>query len=235
MPRFSARGLTFPGLGVVGGQQVLEDLAEQLGVERHFLFDRRILRNGELVAVQDVNQPADLGLAVAGLAVGRAEIDLALFAEEKLVGDVRGAVVAVGKSVDADVDGLLLAALDLIQALEQAAVHEGDGGEEPEGFVGVRQQAAVAIEVVGHEVLAVAAELALAHLLIERGEEEILHNGLVVAAILRLEGGKQCGHLARVEQGGGKQALFLEEPAENDPRDKPDQGKNGSERFTRSF
>jgi hypothetical protein len=47
------------GLGflVVGGEEVLEDLAEQFGVEGDFLIDGGVLDDGELVAVQDGMRP----------------------------------------------------------------------------------------------------------------------------------------------------------------------------------
>ena len=50
------------GLRVVGGEEVLEDLAEQFGVEGDFFFEGGVLFDGEFVAVEDVNQAADLGL-----------------------------------------------------------------------------------------------------------------------------------------------------------------------------
>ena len=59
----------------------------------------------------------------------------------------------------------------------------------------------MAIQVVGHEVLTVTAELALAHFLVQRGKEEVLKNRLVVVAFLCVEGGQQLGGLVRVESG----------------------------------
>ena len=50
------------GLRVVGGEQVLEDLAEQFGVERDFLLDGGVFSDGELVAVEGVDEAADLAL-----------------------------------------------------------------------------------------------------------------------------------------------------------------------------
>lgn len=47
------------GFGVIGGQEVLEHAPEQLGIERDFLLDQRVLGNGELVGLEDVEQAAD--------------------------------------------------------------------------------------------------------------------------------------------------------------------------------
>ena len=55
------------GLGflVVGGEEVFEDFAEEFGVEGDFLINGGVLDNGELVAVQDVDEAGDLfGLAL---------------------------------------------------------------------------------------------------------------------------------------------------------------------------
>ena len=64
------------GLGflVVGGEEVLEDLAEEFGVEGDFLIDGGVLDDGELVAVQDADEAGDLFLFALGVAIGRGEV-----------------------------------------------------------------------------------------------------------------------------------------------------------------
>ena len=55
------------GLGflVVGSEEVLENFAEELGVEGDFLVDGGVLDDGELVAVEDVDEAGDfLGFAL---------------------------------------------------------------------------------------------------------------------------------------------------------------------------
>ncbi|MCY1356130.1 hypothetical protein D9M69_425720 [compost metagenome] len=52
------------GVRVVAGQQVLEHLAQQFGVQRHFFIQRRVLVHRESVAVQQVDQSFD-GIALA--------------------------------------------------------------------------------------------------------------------------------------------------------------------------
>ena len=47
------------GLWVVGGEQVLEDLAQKLGVEGDFLIDGRVFNNGEFIRVKNAQEPAD--------------------------------------------------------------------------------------------------------------------------------------------------------------------------------
>ena len=186
-------------LGIVGGEQVFEDLAEQFRVESDFLLDGGVFGNGEFVALEDVDEAADFGSAVASSAVGCAQVHLALGAEEQVVGNLERIIVAVGEAVDADVVGLFSGPKRLIEALEQAAVQNGMEPKSLRRCVGVLQEAPVAVEVVRHEVLAVLAELALVHLLIQRGEEEILQDGLVVGTFLGLTLVQQRGDLARVK------------------------------------
>lgn len=54
------------GFGVVGGQQVFKDLAQELRVQGDLLFNRGVFGDGEFVAVQDIDQAAHLVAPVGG-------------------------------------------------------------------------------------------------------------------------------------------------------------------------
>ena len=49
------------GLRVVGGEQIFENLAEQLWIKRDFFLDGGVFGNGELVAVENMDKPRDFG------------------------------------------------------------------------------------------------------------------------------------------------------------------------------
>lgn len=170
------------GLGVVGGEKVLEDLAEQLGVKRDFFLDGGVFGNGELVAVKNVNEPRDFGRLEFVVAISIAKIDDALIAEEQVVRHLERVVVAVGEAINTHVVRFFFGATSFVQALEKAAVHEGDASEELEYFIWILHQAAIAIEIVRHEILPGLAEHALIHFLIECGKEQVLQDGFVKSA-----------------------------------------------------
>jgi hypothetical protein len=46
-------------IGVIAGEQVFEDLAEQFGIKRYFFVQRGVLVDGEFVAVEQIDQPLD--------------------------------------------------------------------------------------------------------------------------------------------------------------------------------
>ncbi len=106
-----AEGLAGGGAGVfvVGGEEVFEDLAEQLGIEGDFLFQRSVFLDGEFVAGEDFDEAADFRALRAGgafvfLAIVLREIDGALRTEEEIVRQMAGLVRIVGKAVE---DGVI--------------------------------------------------------------------------------------------------------------------------------
>ena len=82
------RLLAGSGLGfvVVGGQQVLKHFAQQFGVKRDFLIDRRVFDDGEFVGVQDMQKPANLFFLTLLVAISVREVCFMLRAEEEVVG-----------------------------------------------------------------------------------------------------------------------------------------------------
>ena len=192
------------GFGVVGGEEVLEDLAEQFRVERDVLLDGRVLLDGELVAVE--------------------EPDEAAVAEEEAVGN--GVAVALGGVVGEAVDAVAAGAVRLlaVEAVEEAAVDDGRLLEEVEERVGVGHFVAVAVaREVAVRPVGLGAEAALGDFRVEGCEEEVLEDGAVVGvaggAVVVLE---ERGDLRLREEFGGDQALLLDEPDEEEARDEAD-------------
>ena len=182
------------GFGVVGGEEVLEDLAQQFGVEGDFLFDRGVLRDGELVAVEGVDQAAHFGAFESGLAIGLAQVHLAFLAEEKKVGDGERVVGAVGEAVNADMLWLFLSAPTVLSRhSKEPPLRKGMSCEQLATAVwnlGTRLRSDRRYESCGagraRAFASFAAKLAVVgfvgrvHLSVERGEEEVLQDGLVV-------------------------------------------------------
>ncbi len=222
------------GFGVVGGQQILEHFAREFGVECDFLIQRRRFGDGEVVAVEDVDQAAHSGALVFGFAVGRRKINRALLAEEEEVRDGKRVFRVVGEAVNADVGPVFFGAIDLVEALEQVAVEERNALDQPQEGLGLGEQVFVAVEI-GYAAVRVApvgvfvafAELALANLLVERGEEQVLQDGLLergpgaggqVRAVF--EKGREG---AQIEKVGRDQPHLFHEPAEDQPGDEPNE------------
>src|SRR5262245_34559214 len=83
------------------------------------------------------------------------------------------------------------------------------------------------VEAVRHEILVVPPPAALVHFGVERGEEQILQDGLVengflIARLCWLEAGQDLGELTLIEKRVRDETLFLNEPAEDQARDKAD-------------
>ena len=117
-----------PRLRIVGAEQVLEDLAEQFGIERHIGIVGRVLVHREVVAGK--------------------EGDESLVVEEEVVGDVSHALFVAAESV--------LVVLAFVQALEQPAVEEGDRAEPFDDLVGrAGELIAIAVEQFDAEVFLV--------------------------------------------------------------------------------
>jgi hypothetical protein len=130
------------GLGflVVGGEEVFEDFAEEFGIESDFLIDGGVLDDGELVAVQDGDEAGDaLGFAL-GVAVGGGEVGGFPAVEEEAVGDVGALFGVAGEAVEVAL--FVGAVLGAVEALEEAAIEEGDVGEVGEGGVGLSRKRA---------------------------------------------------------------------------------------------
>ena len=114
-------------------------------------------------------------------------------------------------------------ALEVVQAVEEAAVDEGHGFQFGQEAVGGLEQ--VLVTVLGEVpvgLVAALAERSLFDLRIQGGEKEILQHGAVVVRGVRrvmLEG---CGGERLGEDVLRHQAFFLEEPDEQQARDQPD-------------
>jgi hypothetical protein len=128
------------------------------------------------------------------------------------------------------------AVLGAVEALEEAAIEEGDVGKVGEGGVGlVAEEGLLAVEVVdvvsgavfgealiGCEDAVGFAVAVLAHALVERGEEEILQDGLIIGGAglaLGVEALEELGEVGGMEEFLGDEVLFLEEPAEDEARE----------------
>ena len=163
-----------------------------------------VLLDGEFVAGEDLDQAADAGLLGAGgalvlLAVVAGEIDGALGSEEEIVGEVAGEVLTVREAIEDEV--VLLLARLVVEAVEEAAVEEGNPVCELQPPVRIAKGVLVAPEVGDAVVLVVAlavllllAEAALVGRHVERAKEEVLEDGVVV-------GGRRVGLLG-VARGG---------------------------------
>ena len=196
-------------LRVVGGQEILEDEAEQLGVEGDLAVERRIFFDRELVA------------AAQGKEAVRVEEQAGRHVQVAALGGV------VGERVDAPPAGLRH--FEVVQTVEQAAVHERNRPQRRSEAVGVGQQGAVAVFAEIPVVGIVAApgsrrfsECAFADFRVQRGEEQILEHGAVIVG--------PVGRMLR-ERAAGKvflehrircQPLFFQEPDEQQPRNQPD-------------
>ena len=98
------------GLGVVRGEEVLEDLTEELGVEGDVGVGGVVLVDGEVVTLQQGEQSA-------------------LRIEEEAVGEEGAPVGAAGEAVAVDL-AVAVGLVFPVQALEEAAVEIGNGGED---------------------------------------------------------------------------------------------------------
>ena len=142
-----------PRFGRVGGEQVLERLAEQLRVERHFRLRRRVFLHRELVALEQRDKP--------------------VFVEEKAVGDGRLLIVDVREAVHAVAAASL--PVETVEAVEQPAVDE----RRPREHLGERVRVGhlVAVSALGEVAVrgvGFGAEAALGYLGVQRGEEQVL-------------------------------------------------------------
>ena len=76
------------GFLVVGGEEVFEDFAEQLGIEGDFLIDGRVFDDGELVAVQDGDEAGNRLRRAPPVTVCGGEVGGFAGIKEKTVWDV---------------------------------------------------------------------------------------------------------------------------------------------------
>ncbi|MBT9141270.1 MAG: hypothetical protein DDT30_01859 [Dehalococcoidia bacterium] len=89
------------GFGIVVCQQVLEYLAEQLRVESDLFLNGGVLINGELVAVEDIDQAAHFVTLVC-CAVCLVEINLTLLGEKQEIRHAYFVVRTVGEAVNVE-------------------------------------------------------------------------------------------------------------------------------------
>ena len=193
-----------PRFGRVGGEQVLERLAEQLRVERHFRLGRRVFLHRELVALEQRDKP--------------------VFIKEQAVGDAQFALM--GEMVGEAVHAVAAASLpvEAVEAVEQPAVDERRPREHLGERVGVVHLVAVsALGEVAVRGVGFGAEPALGYLRVQRGEEQVLDDGAVVRIAARaVVIAQQRRDLLFDEQVFVDQPLLFDEPDEQQPRDEPD-------------
>ena len=99
-----------PGLGVVGGKEVFEDLAEELGIEGDVGVGGVVLVDGEVVALQQGEEAA-------------------LWGEEESVGEAGALVGTAGEAVAVNLAVAVVLVL-AVEALEEPAVEIGNGSED---------------------------------------------------------------------------------------------------------
>lgn len=102
----------FPGLGVVGGKEIFEGLAEELRVKGDVGVGGVVFVDGEVVALEE-------GEEAAGLV------------EEEGVGEEGAPVRPAGEAVAIDL-AVGVGAILRVEALEESAVEIGDGREDPQ-------------------------------------------------------------------------------------------------------
>jgi hypothetical protein len=162
------------------------------------------------------------------------EIDEAVGAEEEVVGEVERVAFLLGEVVEAHVFGVvrlfLGGGIDAVEAVEEAAIEEGNLGEMRGEGVGIGEERGVAEEAGDAAVavalalfLAFAAEAALVHFLIERGEEEVLQDSAVVSARLGRGVLEQPIDDVSAEEVAGDKPLLLQEPAEDEAGEQADE------------
>ena len=110
------------GFRVIGREEIFKHLAGQFRVERHFLLDRRVFLDREMVALKMSISPRTRHSFEFLVAVIRAQIHFALPAEEKKIRHDGLAVFAAGEAVNADVARLRVFAEVFVETLEQSAV-----------------------------------------------------------------------------------------------------------------
>ena len=122
-----------------------------------------------------------------------------------------------------------------VEALEEAAVEEGDVGKVAQGLVRILEVLFVAVErvdavrglvlretfVFGKGAVGRALTV-LAHALVQGGEKEVLKDALVVGAGIIIEIDEKLGEVLLAEEAWRDQVLLLEEPAENHPGEEAD-------------
>ena len=202
--RFLARGGA--GFLVVAGQQILEHLAEQFRIERHFLFGGGVFLNREDVIVEQCEQ-ATRSVALAPCLVDRVEVDVLRIAEENTVWHVKRVLRMVRKAVDTQplaiadsresgIAGEIALRQFAIEAFEQATVKERHLAEQSQRSIGIGEQVLIAVDAVDEEMRVLPATGVLrapppvlptfAHFSVERGEEQVLQDGAIIIAFVRL-------------------------------------------------
>jgi hypothetical protein len=136
------------GFGVAGGQEVFEDLAGQFGVEGDLLVQRGVFGDGEVVAVEDVDEATDFGAAVVGFAIGSGKVHHTFLAKEEEVGDVERVFRVIGEVLNALVGSVFPGAIDLVEVLEQTTVEEGNSAHQLKKGARVGEVILVSVEAV---------------------------------------------------------------------------------------
>lgn len=225
-----------PGLGVDGSEEVFEDAAKEFGIEGDVFFERGVFLDGEFIVAEDAEETARGRLAFLteqGAEVGHG----ARIAEEKEVGDERLFLGDIGEPVDAKLYcDIGIATGDLVEALEEAAVEKGNTFVEffYRGFfdeqIEVAEEALVAVVGVFTLEGAGGAEAAFFDRGGERGEEQVLQDGLVVTAggvavgVGGVPVGEQAGDFRRGEKAVGQEVFFAEKPRKDETSEQANEG-----------
>ncbi|MCG3139975.1 MAG: hypothetical protein HDKAJFGB_00912 [Anaerolineae bacterium] len=219
--------------GIVGGEQIFKDFAEQFGVERDFLFKRRIFVNRKFVAVQEPHQPAHLVLFIFRAkdliqlrVVARLEITRVVFVGEKeIVWHIQFIGGMVRETIHAQQFVFAVAFHLFVETFKETAVEKGNVAREREPRVGIRKIGFVTIAIVRHEIVGALSRFgfmpkrARPHFGIERAEKEILQNRSVIRIARGGEIGEQLTHLFFVKEGGRHEVFFLNEPRKDEACD----------------
>lgn len=155
-------------------------MAQQIRVESDRLIERRILINGERIAVENMDQPIDDDLGALAVFEGPGDIGRDLTPEKQFIGQIEEIVALLGEVIHATINEsvalLLCGRINIVEALEEAAVEKGDGGKQALESRGISEEFFVTIKG-GYAAIAVSvplvffAKTALTHLLIQRGEK----------------------------------------------------------------
>ncbi len=143
------------GLRIEGCQKVLEDMAEEFGIEGDLLGKGRVLHEREVVAPQDLQEGTDTLTPPLLVPIGAGEIDDPLRPEEEIVGELGLLSRILGEAIDAHLlgEGGVSPRPPVVQALEEAAVEERNGPQQAgEGFR-VAQETGIAPEGMDHVIL----------------------------------------------------------------------------------
>ena len=228
-------------LGIVGCQQILKHLTQKLRIERDLLVEGRIFLDGEVIAFQDVYDTTGRNtlLSLVTIKFGEVNILSCLFSKEEVVWEYEftADLLAVRESI------VVYAFILVVKAVEETAIEERNGTIcQVNKELWIQEVALVAHQLVVVVVATAIAETTLRRLsaallrnrAIEHGKEQVLQDGLIIDAFMRLKAEetvllvrtevlyKVVGNILLVEELVRYQMALFQEPNENKARDKAD-------------